>query len=92
MSSLEQQNAEVERLNAAADVGERLEAEIGSAIDAWAKLGFTPEQVDEGIKDCAFNAWWIADAFHDPPPCTCPPALVARGGFSGRCRAHGRLA
>lgn len=23
------------------------------------------------------------------PPCTCPPDLVARGGFTSRCPAHG---
>lgn len=26
----------------------------------------------------------------DPTPCTCPPNLAERGGWSSRCPAHGR--
>jgi hypothetical protein len=33
---------------------------------------------------------WHELAESDEVPCTCPPDLVARGGFTSNCPAHGK--
>jgi hypothetical protein len=81
---------ETTNYNAAFDVGEHLETAIVEAIDAYASLGIKPEQIDEAIKECAFNAWMHTEAFQEDLPCTCSLALIERGGFSGNCPTHGR--
>lgn len=86
-----QTNAEIERENAEAEAWRECEAALTQAIEALHGLGVPFDAIDEGLKDALVNAWLDADTGdEDAPECSCPPALVARGGFASRCALHGR--
>jgi hypothetical protein len=69
---------------------QRAEDYIGYAL-AHVRSGDVIPQLEAAIQ-CQRIAAGEADpsTMDDPePPCTCPPGLVARGGFRSTCLAHG---
>jgi hypothetical protein len=61
-------------------------ADDGEALRKFEDAGLGPDaEVADGVM-VAFEGDW--DEIVDEPACTCPPDLVARGGFSGGCPVH----